>query len=75
MLKDRYPKNEDIISRLSTAIQTDKDLENFAGFVADLWEMGFLRAVDNYRTELAKVGYNVKVVPGSQNEVIQTKDK
>lgn len=74
MLKERYAKNEDIISRIATAIQTEKDMKDFAGFIADLWEMGFIKAVESYKAELAKIGYNVKVVPGTQNEVVQTKE-
>jgi hypothetical protein len=74
VLKERYSKNEDVIERIANALQTSKDIDNFGKLIADIYEMGFLRAVDSYKTELAKLGYNVTVTPTppKPDETIQT---
>jgi len=62
MLKDRYPRNENFIDRIVTMIQTKEDYERFSKFMADVFETGFIRAVDEYRDQFTKMGMKVGIV-------------
>ena len=70
ILKDRYPKHDEFIERLAFNLQTQKDFERFNNFIADLYEMGYFKATEDYREVLEKVGYDVQVVP----QTIETED-
>lgn len=63
MLKERYPKNADYIERLSAGVTTKGDYEALGSLMADVYEAGFVRAVDQYKEQLAKMGMRVNVVP------------
>jgi hypothetical protein len=62
ILQGRYQKNERFIDRLSSMIVTKEDYESLGALVADLYETGFLKAVDEYRGQMTKMGLNVSVV-------------
>ena len=62
MLKDRYQRNEKFIDRLSAVVVTKEDYESLGTLVADLFEAGFVRAVDEYKGQMAKMGMKVSVV-------------
>lgn len=66
MLKDRYGKNGAYIDRLASSVVTKEDYESFGSLVADLYEAGFMRAMDQYKEQLARVGMKVSVVPESR---------
>lgn len=63
LLKERYAKNEKFIDRLSSTVATKEDYESLGNLVVDIFETGFLKAVDGYKDELAKMGLRVNVVP------------
>ena len=62
MLKDKYHRNEKFIDRLSAVVATKDDYESLGALVADLFEAGFLRAVDEYKGQMAKMGMRVNIV-------------
>lgn len=62
-LKDRYPRNDQIIERLTTALQTENDMQEFVRLMMDVYETGYMRAVEDHREQLKKIGLQVKVVP------------
>lgn len=66
MLKERYSKNERFIDRLASTVATKEDYESLGSLVADIYEAGFVRAVDQYKEQLAKVGMKVSIVPESR---------
>jgi deoxyhypusine synthase len=63
MLKDRYPKNADYIERLASGVITKTDYESLGSLMADVYEAGFMRAVEQYKEQMAKLGMRVNVVP------------
>lgn len=63
LLKERYARNEKFIDRLSSTVATKEDYESLGSLVVDIFETGFLKAVDGYKDELAKMGLRVNVVP------------
>jgi hypothetical protein len=63
LLKGKYVRNEKFIDRISASITTKEDYESLGSLVVDIFETGFLKAVDEYRGQLAKMGLKVSIVP------------
>jgi hypothetical protein len=63
LLEDRYPKYNELMERLSAVLVTDGDMEAFSKMLVDLFEKGYLRAVDDHRSRLAEMGIKSTVVP------------
>lgn len=63
VLKERYPNNEQIIERIGVSLTTEKDLESFTKLVSDIYEIAYLKSVDDHREQLQKAGLVAKVVP------------
>lgn len=63
ILKEKYTKNEKFIDRLASNISTKEDYEGLSMLIADIFETGFLRAVDQYKEQLTKLGVRVDIVP------------
>lgn len=68
LLKERYVENDLIIERLSTAIVTSKDLEDFGKLVGHIYEVGYKKAVIEHQQQLENLGYNVSIVSKSQTD-------
>jgi hypothetical protein len=66
MLKERYPKNERFIDRLASTVSTKEDYEALGSLMVDIFESGFLKAVNEYKDQLAKMGLKVNIVPDSR---------
>lgn len=66
IIGERYVKNSDIIQRMTNSLVTEADLQNFGKLIVDIYEAGFLRATDEYKENLRKLGYNVDIVKPSQ---------
>lgn len=64
-LKERYHRNDQIIERLCTALQTESDMQAFIKLMMDVYETGYMQSVEDHREQLKKVGLNVKVVSPS----------
>lgn len=62
ILKDKYPKHHDIVERIASNLQTEKDLQNFGALVVELFEMAYAKAVEDYKAELGRMGYKVDIV-------------
>lgn len=63
ILKDRYPKNENVIERIAAAMVTESDLKDFFQFVTDIYEIAYLKSVADHKEQLAKMGLTVTIVP------------
>jgi hypothetical protein len=62
VLKDRYAKNEQIIERMGVTLLTEGDLESFMKMVGDIYEIAYLKAVDDHKEQLQKAGLVAKIV-------------
>lgn len=58
-----YSSHDTIIERVSTALTTQKDLEDFGKLIGQVYEKGFRRAIDEYKKEVEKLGLKVNIVP------------
>ena len=65
ILQERYMHNEPIIDRLGVSLLTEGDLNAFLKLVTDVYETAYIKAVDDQREQLAKVGLSAKIVPRS----------
>lgn len=66
LLKERYTKHEDIIERVAVSLLTDKDIQHFLQLQLELYEIGYLRAVEDHREQLEKMGIKASVVHPDQ---------
>jgi hypothetical protein len=62
ILQDRYTTHEKFIDRLTTVLATQEDIESFSKLIVDLYELGFLRATEQYREQLSEKGYQLNIV-------------
>lgn len=63
LIKERYSRNEKFIERMATGITTKEDYESLGRLITDLYEAGFIRAVEQYKEQFAKLGMKVSIVP------------
>jgi hypothetical protein len=61
LLRDRYTKHEQIVERVSHSLVTEKDTREFMQMMVDIYEIGFMKAVEEQREKLAQLGYGVKI--------------
>lgn len=67
LLKDRYQHHESVLDRLIASFQTDKDMEDFIQMQVSLYEVGYMKAVNDYRKQLEAAGIKVTVNLVDQN--------
>lgn len=56
----RYPKYHELMQRISSQIITQKDALDFATMLAEIYEVGFLKAVEDYKKEVEKHGFKIE---------------
>jgi len=66
ILQNRFAIHENTIERVATAIITEADLEAFGKLMGELFEVGYMKAVNDYREEFEKMG--VKITIGTKKE-------
>lgn len=69
LLKERYSPNDLTVSRIAHNISNTQDAHAFVKLIVDAYECGYLKAVNDYRQELRKLGYDVTIVPENQKKV------
>lgn len=62
MLKDRYPNHHHVIERMCHYLVTEQDVKEFGSLIADVYQLGFLKASRDYTQKLAEQGFNLEVV-------------
>jgi hypothetical protein len=67
LLKEKYPPHDNIAERVSTAIVTDKDLDDFGKLITTIFEVAYLKAVYDHKEQLDKLGVKVEIVPESNH--------
>lgn len=61
VMGDKVNPYDDILTRLGTAIITDNDLKMFGEMINDILSIGYRKAVDDYRSQLNKLGIEVSL--------------
>lgn len=62
VMNDKVNPYNDILARLGTALVTDNDLKIFGEMINDILGIGYKKAVDDYRTQLNKLGIEVSLI-------------
>jgi len=63
ILQNRFEKHESIVERLGGSMATDGDLQAFGRLATELYEVGYLKAVNDYKEQFEKLGIKVNIVP------------
>ena len=64
IIQDRYPKHEDLLDRIASALITKNDIEGFGRLIADVYEVAYLRCVAEHSKILEQLGHKAIIVPG-----------
>lgn len=67
VLQERYAQNEQIIERMGVTLLTEDDLSAFMKMVGDIYEMAYLKAVNDHKEQLQKAGLVARIVPGERS--------
>lgn len=73
LLKNRCLNHELIVDLICRQIVSAKDYENFGKFVAEIYEAGYFRAIEEHESELKKAG--LKVVLKKMETNTEAKEK
>ena len=65
MLKDKYAQHDNIVERISVSLTTDRDLEDFAKLMLQVYECAYMKAVSDYKSQAEKLGLNISIVDPS----------
>ena len=66
LLKEKAYKHNDIIERISRALVTQNDLKNFGQLMAEVYETGFFKAVEDNKEAWEKLGYKTHITPSEK---------
>ena len=62
-LQERYAKHEKYLDRIASQIGTEEDLESFSKLLLDIFESGFMKAFEEYKEQLNRLGYKLQIKP------------
>ena len=62
ILQERYVNHESIIDRMSAHMVTETDMNDFLKFVVDIYETAYIKAVEDQREQLEKIGLAPRIV-------------
>lgn len=61
ILENKYMAYEETIERATHQLITERDMSSFGKMVADIYEAGYMRAVNDYKTQLEKMNIRVNI--------------
>lgn len=62
ILQNRYVNHEKFLEKLAKTITTKEELEDLGKLVVDIYESGFLKAFNEYRNQMEKMGMKMTIV-------------
>lgn len=68
ILKERFKRNENIIDRILYYSATEQDVKDFNRLIADIYEIAYLKCVEEHRKKFEELGYKVNVVADHSKE-------
>lgn len=63
LLQERYVPHDTIVERVSTSLATDQDVTDFGSLITQIYESGYRKAVEDYRSQMEQLGIKVTVGP------------
>ncbi len=67
LLKQDYKLHDPIVERISAALVTQKDLEDFGKLVGTVYSAGFMKAFNDYKQQLEKLGLKINLTVEDPN--------
>lgn len=64
VLKERFGHNEQIIERIGASLTTDGDSKSFLKLVTDIYEIAYMKAVNDHHEQLQKLGISARITSG-----------
>lgn len=61
LLKSDYTVHDPVVERLSASLVTQKDLEDFGKLIGEVYSAGFMKAFNDYKSQLEKLGLNINL--------------
>ena len=61
ILGQKYSEYEELLQRSTFYLVTDKDMASFGKMVSDLYDLGYMKAVADYKDQLQKIGVKVNI--------------
>lgn len=61
ILENKYAPYDDLMNRAAFFLVTEGDINLFSKMIADVYEVGYLKAVADYKEQLSKLGIQVNV--------------
>jgi len=68
LLGARSNNHQRIVEQVSRSVFNETDYEDFAKFIAEVYEAGYMRAIDEHQTELTKLGLKVTLKRAENKE-------
>lgn len=68
LLKLQYSAHDEIVERVSTSLSTDRDLTDFGNLMSQVYEAGYRKAVDDYRSQIEGMGLKIHIVQPEPSE-------
>ena len=62
VLGNKVNPYDEVITRLSTVLITDNDIKVFGEMINDVMVLGYRKAVEDYQTQLNKMGIEVSLI-------------
>jgi hypothetical protein len=62
MLKDKYPNHRQVLDRICHYLVTEQDAKEFGALVAEIYQLGFVKATKDYTKKLADQGFKLEIV-------------
>lgn len=56
ILQEKFMNHENIIERISGNLQTESDYNSFLKLIAEVYEVGYIKAVKDHQQQLQKIG-------------------
>lgn len=74
LIADKYPTHDSIVERVGMALVTESDLKDFGKLLGTVYEAGYMKAINDYKSQVEKLGINIHIVPEGHEKSGETSD-
>lgn len=69
VLKEKYTSHDPIIERVGSCLVTERDMQEFGKLISEVFQLGYFKAINDYKAEFSKYGMEINVVPGDHQNL------